>query len=81
MIKPNTLSEPAVKVLSWLLDLAAQRAGYTVRGAEGWASAEQIEAGVKTWGTAELMRAELERIVSTPGLSKDVFEQASKSLI
>jgi aminopeptidase N len=29
---------------------------------------------------AELMRAELERIVKTPGLSKDVFEQASKSL-
>ncbi|WP_267414693.1 MULTISPECIES: aminopeptidase N [unclassified Sphingomonas] len=29
---------------------------------------------------AALMRAELERIVSTPGLSKDMFEQASKSL-
>ena len=29
---------------------------------------------------AALMRAELERIVKTPGLSKDVFEQASKSL-
>jgi aminopeptidase N len=29
---------------------------------------------------AELMRAALERIVATPGLSKDVFEQASKSL-
>ena len=29
---------------------------------------------------AALMRAELERIVATPGLSKDVFEQASKSL-
>ncbi|HET9352704.1 MAG TPA: aminopeptidase N C-terminal domain-containing protein, partial [Sphingomicrobium sp.] len=29
---------------------------------------------------AALMRAELERIVRTPGLSKDVFEQASKSL-
>jgi aminopeptidase N len=28
----------------------------------------------------ELMRGELERIVATPGLSKDVFEQASKSL-
>ena len=28
----------------------------------------------------ELMRAELERIVAAPGLSKDVFEQASKSL-
>ena len=27
-----------------------------------------------------LIRAELERIVATPGLSKDVFEQASKSL-
>ena len=27
-----------------------------------------------------LMRSELERIVATPGLSKDVFEQASKSL-
>jgi aminopeptidase N len=26
------------------------------------------------------MRAELERIVATPGLSKDMFEQASKSL-
>jgi aminopeptidase N len=29
---------------------------------------------------AELMRRTLERIVGTPGLSKDVFEQASKSL-
>ena len=29
---------------------------------------------------AALMRAELERIVATPGLSKDMFEQASKSL-
>ena len=29
---------------------------------------------------AALMRAELERIVATSGLSKDVFEQASKSL-
>jgi aminopeptidase N len=29
---------------------------------------------------AELMRAQLERIVASPGLSKDVFEQASKSL-
>jgi aminopeptidase N len=29
---------------------------------------------------AEMMRTELERIVKTPGLSKDVFEQASKSL-
>ena len=32
-------------------------------------------------GRAALMRAELERILSTPGLSKDVFEQASKSLV
>ena len=29
---------------------------------------------------ASLMREQLERIVATPGLSKDVFEQASKSL-
>jgi aminopeptidase N len=29
---------------------------------------------------AALMKAELQRIVQTPGLSKDVFEQASKSL-
>jgi aminopeptidase N len=29
---------------------------------------------------AAFMRAELQRIVDTPGLSKDVFEQASKSL-
>ncbi len=29
---------------------------------------------------AALMRAELERVASSPGLSKDVFEQASKSL-
>ena len=27
---------------------------------------------------AELMRKELERIVATPGLSRDVFEQASE---
>ena len=31
-------------------------------------------------GRAGLMRAELERIVATPKLSKDVFEQVSKSL-
>ena len=31
-------------------------------------------------GRSALMRAELERITATPGLSKDVFEQASKSL-
>jgi aminopeptidase N len=29
---------------------------------------------------AELMKAQLERIVAAPGLSKDVFEQVSKSL-
>jgi aminopeptidase N len=29
---------------------------------------------------AGLMQAELQRIVATPGVSKDVFEQASKSL-
>ncbi|MND09601.1 Aminopeptidase N [compost metagenome] len=29
---------------------------------------------------ATLMRAALERIVAAPGLSKDVYEQASKSL-
>jgi aminopeptidase N len=29
---------------------------------------------------AALMKAELERIVGTSGLSKDVFEQVSKSL-
>jgi aminopeptidase N len=30
---------------------------------------------------AEMMRQALERIVATPGLSKDVFEQVSKSLV
>ena len=29
---------------------------------------------------AALMKAELERILATPGLSKDLFEQASRSL-
>lgn len=31
-------------------------------------------------GRAALMRAELERIIASPGLSKDMFEQATKSL-
>ena len=31
-------------------------------------------------GRASLMRAELERIVASPGISRDVYEQASKSL-
>jgi hypothetical protein len=61
MSKPKPISDPALRVLSWLLDLAVQRAGYTVRGVPGWATAEQIEAGIKTWGTAELMRAEAKR--------------------
>lgn len=61
MNKPKPISDPAVRVLSWLLDLAVQRAGYTVRGVRDWATSEQIETGVKTWGTAELMRAEAKR--------------------
>jgi hypothetical protein len=61
MRKPKPISDPAVRVLSWLLDLAVQRAGYIVRGVPGWATAEQIEAGTKRWGTAELMRAEAKR--------------------
>jgi len=32
-------------------------------------------------GRAALMKAELQRMVDTPGLSKDVFEQVSKSLV
>jgi aminopeptidase N len=28
-----------------------------------------------------MMRAELQRIAATPGLSKDVYEQVSKSLV
>ena len=51
-------------------------------------SAERGEAGRRPWAggaasredRAELMRAELERILAAPGLSKDVFEQVSKSL-
>ena len=31
-------------------------------------------------GRAALMKAQLNRIVETPGLSRDVFEQVSKSL-
>jgi hypothetical protein len=61
MSKPKPISDPVVRVLSWLVDLAVQRAGYTVRGVPGWATAEQIETGTKTWGTAELMRAEAKR--------------------
>jgi len=61
MSKPKPISDPVVRVLSWLLDLAVQRVGYTVRGVPGWATAEQIETGIKTWGTAELMRAEAKR--------------------
>lgn len=61
MNKPKPISDPAVRALNWLLDLAVQRAGYTVRGVRGWAMAEQIETGVKSWGTAELMRAEARR--------------------
>jgi len=30
---------------------------------------------------AQMMREALERIVARPGLSRDVFEQASKSLV
>ncbi|MCY7270682.1 MAG: aminopeptidase N [Sphingomonas bacterium] len=32
-------------------------------------------------GRAAMMRSELERIVAAPGVSKDVYEQASKSLV
>jgi hypothetical protein len=57
MATRTLLSEPAVRVLVFLLDLAAQRAGYMVLGFSGWACADQIEAGARTWGTSELMRA------------------------
>lgn len=55
------LSDPAVKALAWLLNLAAARAGYTVLGLPGWASADEIESGVRGWGTHELIRAQARR--------------------
>lgn len=61
MATQNLLSEPALRALAWLLDLAAQGAGFTVRGQPGWASADQIEAGVRGWGTGEMMRAQAAR--------------------
>ena len=58
--------------------------GFSARVGAGHAWVE-AELGRGRWRRfdekrAALMRAELERIVATPGLSKDVFEQASKSL-
>lgn len=61
MSTPPPLPDPVIRVLAWLLDLAAQRAGFTVRGQPGWASADEIEAGARTWGTSELMRAQAKR--------------------
>jgi hypothetical protein len=61
MAIPFTLSEPALRALAWLLDLAAQRAGFTVLGKPGWASADDIESGVRGWGTHEMMRAQAKR--------------------
>ena len=44
-------------------------------------SAEHVDARARFGPERQaLMKRELERIVATPGLSKDVFEQVSKSL-
>ncbi len=61
MATPPAVSNPVIRALAWLLDLAAQRAGYTVRGQPGWAGADEIEQGVRGWGTGEMMRAHAKR--------------------
>lgn len=58
MATAHPIPEPALKALAWLLDLAAQRAGFTIHGLPGWASADEIKVGARTWGTSEMMRAQ-----------------------
>jgi hypothetical protein len=75
----NPPSHPAIRILAYLLELAAREGGYRVRGTRGWATAHEIEEALGTWGTPELMRAQAERQrvlsvdVRAPGESKAAF--------
>ena len=64
----------------FLADIRSSRSTSSIRRTRrSWS--RRSAAGAASARTArELMRAELERILATPGLSKDVFEQVSKSL-
>lgn len=61
MATSHPLPDPALTALAWLLDLAAQRAGFTVHGLPGWASAEHVESAVREWGTGELLRTQAKK--------------------
>lgn len=60
MANLSTLSDPAIRILAGLLNLAAQ-AGFTVPGLPGWASVDEFEVGVEDWGTHELIPAQTSR--------------------
>lgn len=70
------VSDDTLHLLVFLLDLMARNAGYTVRGAAGWATAKQIQARTHVWATHELMRAQarlgrvLEHDARVPGQAK-----------
>ena len=76
-------SEPQAASDETVIGLATDgaRSGANAGAAVGWDITPRL--GL-TWALGAerqtLMRAELERMVATSGLSKDVYEQASKSL-
>jgi hypothetical protein len=54
-------SEPAIRALVFLLELAARDAGYLVRGVRGWASPQDVEEALGLWGSSELLSAQVQR--------------------
>lgn len=60
-MKRTALAYSTVRVLFHLLELAAQNAGFRVRGVWGWATAADVERGAKVWGAGELLRTQVQR--------------------
>lgn len=75
----NTLSEPAVAILTYLLRLAEREAGFHALATRGWATAVYVEADTRQWGTSDELRALAKKClvrqldVRPPGGTRSVF--------
>ncbi len=78
-MRRNEISRQAIRVLTYLLELASRESGYRVHGVRGWGTARDVEDGISTWSVSEVLSAQVQsgrvtRVdVRAPGDAKPVW--------
>lgn len=59
-MRRNEIPRRAIRVLTYLLELASRESGYRIHGVRGWATARDVEEGISTWSVSEVLSAQVQ---------------------